>query len=394
MNRFIILEREWSLKNKKSLGEYTKGSGIKARWNHYCVCGRLHEWEAIIGLRYNGAGCPICDGRGKYALCYCKSLENLRPDISSEWHPRNEIKPNQIGIKSNKKVWWKCEKSTCGCVHEWETVIANRSKGSGCPFCSGRQVCNCDSVEKLDPKLIAEWDFSKNSINPSKVSSMSNRMVRWKCDKSDCEHPHEWEAVIANRSKGSGCPFCSGHRFCACRSFAVKRPDLILEWSNKNKLKPHEVSIASHAKIIWICGKHSSCKKTHEWVSDVTHRTISDTNCPYCTSRKICYCNSFFGLYPTLSKEWSLKNTKSPDQIFPFSNQKFWWVCSQGHEWLTSVSNRSKGTGCPICASSKGEKIVKTFLDKQKIKYKSQLKFSFRMLNRLSFDFFLPEFNI
>lgn len=31
-------------------------------------------------------------------------------------------------------------------------------------------------------------------------------------------------------------------------------------------------------------------------------------------------------------------------------HKKIGWVCSQGHKWQAFVSNRSRGTGCPICA--------------------------------------------
>jgi len=395
MNRLLVLKEEWAPRNKKTIEEYTKGSGIKAWWNHYCECGILHEWEAVIGIRYNGSNCPICDGRGKYAPCYCKSLENLRPDLAAEWHPKNEIKPNQIGAKSNKKVWWKCEKNTCDCAHDWEATIANRSKGSGCPFCSGRQVCACNSLDKLDPELIARWDFSKNTASPTEVSSMSNKRVWWKCNKSDCKHPHEWEAIIANRSKGSGCPFCSGHRFCPCNSLSTRRPELISEWSDRNELKPHEVSIGSHSNIIWTCHKHSSCDKIHEWNTEVKHRTINNTNCPYCDCKKICYCNSLAGLRPELSLEWNEKNDKKPNQVSIGSHEKYWWVCSQKHEWLTSTINRSRpnGTGCPICAISKGEKFIRNYLEQRNLNFSSQKIFSFKDCKRLSFDFFLPEFN-
>ncbi len=33
------------------------------------------------------------------------------------------------------------------------------------------------------------------------------------------------------------------------------------------------------------------------------------------------------------------------------SGKKVWWKCSKGHEWQATVTHRSNGTGCPICAN-------------------------------------------
>jgi very-short-patch-repair endonuclease len=51
--------------------------------------------------------------------------------------------------------------------------------------------------------------------------------------------------------------------------------------------------------------------------------------------------------------------------------------------------------GCPICNESKGEKEISIFLDRIKIKYIRQFKFDdCRNINKLPFDFYLPDLNI
>ena len=47
------------------------------------------------------------------------------------------------------------------------------------------------------------------------------------------------------------------------------------------KIKPTEVSIGSHKKVIW------RCKKGHEWEAAVKSRTINKTGCPYCSHNKV-----------------------------------------------------------------------------------------------------------
>lgn len=49
---------------------------------------------------------------------------------------------------------------------------------------------------------------------------------------------------------------------------ATLKPQLAQEWSKKNELKPTEVSVASHKKIIW------KCKHGHEWTASIKSRTL------------------------------------------------------------------------------------------------------------------------
>lgn len=44
------------------------------------------------------------------------------------------------------------------------------------------------------------------------------------------------------------------------------------------------------------------------------------------------------------------------------SNKIVWWQCKNGHEWKTSINNRSNGTGCPICSN---KKVLKGYNDIQ-----------------------------
>ena len=93
---------------------------------------------------------------------------------------------------------------------------------------------------------------------------------------------HEWETSVKARSKGEKCPICSGARVIeGINDLATLKPLLAQEWSKKNKLKPTEVSVASHKKIIW------KCKHGHEWEASVKSRTINGTGCPYCSHNKV-----------------------------------------------------------------------------------------------------------
>ena len=45
-------------------------------------------------------------------------------------------------------------------------------------------------------------------------------------------------------------------------------------------------------------------------------------------------------------------NDLTPAHVLPGSGKKVWWCCrhNPSHEWRTTVSSRSSGNGCPVCA--------------------------------------------
>ena len=52
-----------------------------------------------------------------------------------------------------------------------------------------------------------------------------------------------------------------------------------------------------------------------------------------------------------MAKEWSEKNTISPEKITAVTSKIFWWKCSKcSYEWKSSVKNRYNGNGCPKCS--------------------------------------------
>ena len=101
---------------------------------------------------------------------------------------------------SAKRVWWKCSKG-----HEWQACLSHRNKGSGCPYCSGRYAIKGDNdLQTVNPTLANDWNFEKNDgLTPMDVLPNSNKKVWWKCSEG-----HEWQARIADRNKGRGCPIC------------------------------------------------------------------------------------------------------------------------------------------------------------------------------------------
>ena len=401
MERRKILKDEWSPKNDKPFSKYTNGSNFRAWWScEKSECSHPHEWEAFIYNRFKGQGCPFC---AEKKICVCNSLAVLRPDLASEWHPikNKNLKPYMFSVSSGKKVWWLCNKSKCEHPHEWYGTINHRNNGTGCPFCAQKQICVCNSLAGLRPNLASEWHPTKNkNLKPELVAIFSSKRVWWLCNKSTCVHPHEWQAIISSRVAGHNCPFCAKKQICVCNSLAALRPDIAAEWhptKNKN-LKPDMVSIYSNKKVWWLCNK-STCIHPHEWQATVSSRSEGH-NCPFCARKQICVCNSLAKLRPGVAAEWHPFKNKNltPELVAINSHKKAWWKCAKkSHQWKTTIRYRTRiniGTNCPLCSSSKGEKMVKEILDRRQISYIAQYRIGPRDSNPLRIDFYLPDHNL
>lgn len=209
------------------------------------------------------------------------------------------------------------------------------------------------SLASVHPELIPEWSEKNLPLTPDKITFGSNKRVWWK---GACGH--EWETSVKARSKGEKCPICSGARVIeGINDLATLKPLLAQEWSKKNKLKPTEVSVASHKKIIW------KCKHGHEWEASVKSRTVNGTGCPYCSHNKVLAgFNDLASQYPDIAAEWSDRNLPLlPTMVTAFANSKAWWKCKDcGNEWHTLISTRSGGSRCPYCS---GYTLLKGFND-------------------------------
>lgn len=138
---------------------------------------------------------------GKITEAY--NLQTINKILSKEWHltKNGKLTPKDVTPNSHIKVWWICNSG-----HEWKATIKNRNNGKGCPFCSGKAVCNDNCLATLNTELAKEWHPTKNGTLTSKdVTAKSNKKVWWICARG-----HEWEARICHRNKinGSNCPYC------------------------------------------------------------------------------------------------------------------------------------------------------------------------------------------
>lgn len=262
-----------------------------------------------------------------------EKLTETFPHLVPEWiTEKNEREIDGITRYSNYKAWWKCKM----CDHQWKAMVFNRSKGTGCPKCSGRHGILL--LEK-SPHLAKEWMTQKNNRQIKGITAGSGYKAWWQCKTCD----HQWQAAVNSRDRGRGCRICGNASKKKQPYIIHEYEDLAKEWvAEKNGWLLEKITAGSQHKAWWKC---KTCD--HQWLTTVLSRT-NGSGCPKCAGR---HGISILEHFPNLSKEWiAEKNNRSLETVTAGSVYKAWWKCSTcDNQWRAKVEKRTKGSGCPKC---------------------------------------------
>ena len=253
------LAKEWNYERNGNLmpEDFTVGSHQKVWWK----CSKGHEWQATIADRNNGTNCPICSKELQTSFpeqsiyFYIKKLfpdaingdkhlgmefDIFIPSINIAieydgifWHKNKQAlderknrlcKENNlllIRVREDSKCDWiendylkiiTCGSSDNGLKNALELLMSFLNKKIDIDLSRDRSDIyslfvndqKIKSLLNLNPQLAEEWNYDKNGkLKPDMVTANSHKKVWWKCEKG-----HEWQATIADRNAGSGCPIC------------------------------------------------------------------------------------------------------------------------------------------------------------------------------------------
>ena len=217
------------------------------------------------------------------------------------------------------------------------------------------------SLADLHPELIDEWS-DKNELSPWEVSSGSNYKAEWVCEKG---HKYITSCCYRTGPNKTGCKQCfEDKRGIICNrplvgmSLADLHPDLVQEWSPRNKNTPYFYREHSGSIVWWLCPIHG------EYQSQINSRVSQKSGCYKCgkismgnTQSLPKFGNSLSEKCPKLSHRWSEKNSQKPEEVSYRSHRKAVFMCPDHGEYtsviqsITSrISSNSFSLGCPICS--------------------------------------------
>lgn len=98
-------------------------------------------------------------------------------------------------------------------------------------------------------QLLQQWDCERNApLTPQDVAASSHQKVWW-----HCERGHSWQAVVASRIAGCGCPVCANRVIVAgYNDLATTHTHLAKQWhpTRNGDLQPTQVG-AGYMKKVW-----------------------------------------------------------------------------------------------------------------------------------------------
>ncbi len=177
------------------------------------------------------------------------------------------------------------------------------------------------------------------------------------------------------------------------KDLIINNQEIMKEWhwekNNSLNIFPDQLTCGSSKRVWW------KCAQNHSWQTSIGNR-IKGHNCPYCSGRfTIKGTNDLKTINPMLAKEWNYDKNENlkPEDVSFGSSKKVWWKCKYGHEWITSISNRNKKRGCPICSMyrhiSIPEKVIYYYFS-QVFSIKENIKIN----NQMELDIFIPKLNL
>lgn len=231
------------------------------------ACSTCHQtWTMKVVYRTrDGFGCTVCSGRK--IVAGINDLATLFPALAEEFDRElnSPVTPEEVNFGSHKVYWWTSKE----CGHTWPSDVKGRThktRGTGCKVCTGFHIVpGVNDLASQRPELMREWDFDKNTLDPQAIgvngagSKMKLPRAWWLCTR----HGHSWDAPIAHRSSGSGCPTCANKRvLVGFNDLLSQSPHVLPLWDfEKNERSISELVYSSKRKIFL------KCDESHEWTT-------------------------------------------------------------------------------------------------------------------------------
>ena len=321
---------------------------------------------------------------------YLKDNKELMKEYDFEKNKNIDLK--NITLGSEKTVWWICNKG-----HSYQSMVYNRKKGVGCPYCNGKKVLvGYNDLATKNPELAKEWNYEKNeNVKPTDITAGSHKIVYWKCNKG-----HEWTAAIKDRNNGQNCPYCSNKRvligYNDLYTYCINNhlEDIIAEFDKeKNDFTMQDVTPGSDKETWW------KCPNGHSYKTSPNRRVIRGSGCGICSHNILEKgVNDLSTTNPEIAKEWDYeKNKEKPDEVMAGSNiKKYWFICPKGHRYQTTILGRKRGTNCPQCNIEKHTSFPERAIYYYMKKYFKDVKDSYHnsIIGRKEIDIYLPEWNL
>jgi len=197
-----------------------------------------------------------------------------------------------------------------------------------------------------------------------------------------CKKHGVFEQVASYHTQGNGCQKC-------CNTTKLTK-DLFIKKSKEINGDKYDYSLVNYknnkTKIKLICKYHGVFEQRPD--AHISQKQ----GCFECALM-----NSRYDIKDFINKANGVHDNKYDYSLVDYQNARtdVIIICPIHGKFKQNSHTHLRGSGCPVCGESKGEKIIRKILKKNKIIYETQKSFDgCKFVNILFFDFYLPEHNI
>ena len=422
--KYPELLTEWDYEKNNKLGIDPTKIGVGFRPKVWWICPKGHSYDSVIHPRTHCVGCPYCSNPIRKILVGYNDIATTNPEIMNEWdYEKNKISPQEISKGYTLGIYWKCKKN-----HSYKMKVITRIRGCGCPYCSNHKaIAGMNDLFTQFPALKEEWNYEKNTIDPTTIVRGGSQKFWWKCKRG-----HEWQSKVANRIRNDSsinqCPVCAKRNrisfpekvifYYIKNTFKDAVENYKTEWLGKKELDIFIPSIKvgieydgefyhrrkkdiikdnlcqkNGIKLIRIREKNAETLESSSMVYQITENGRADgkhligaleflenqldvdMNVDLDRDHDILRRqvenyeieNCITKTNPELLPEWDYEKNKklglTPDNVSRGTAEYIWWVCDKGHSYKATLSNRINGGTGCPYCSTPPRKILVGFND-------------------------------
>lgn len=203
-------------------------------------------------------------------------------------------------------------------------------------------------VENNRMDLNDRFDEEKNNCTTKEVGYRSNLKWWFKCPRGLHDSEQYYMINITdNPNKTIKCRKCNSVAQVVIDKFGEEY--LWSHWHNSNILSPWEIPSGSTTVYVTI----QCTNKNYHIYNQVASSFAKGIGCPYCINRKVHANDSLAAIYPEVIDRWSDKNSKSPYEYSPHSENKVWFKCpvEKHDDYFQKIANAViYQFRCPDCS--------------------------------------------
>lgn len=336
---------------------YEKTEYLNSKTKATITCKTHGDFKQTPSNHLSGFNCAKCakEEANKKLLYKSKTLFETRArKVHFDRYGYDKV----VYLSSNKKVLITCKKHG-----NFLQTPSNHLRGQGCPTCANNQ------------KFTSEIIINKANIVHNEYYNY-DKLVYENIDKKviiTCPKHGDFLQTPYSHLKGNGCSKCS-------RKIKKTTPVFIDESNLKHNYKydyPRLIYKNLNEKVIITCRVHGDFEQ-------IAINHLKGHGCPKCVKGKTKLNSEIIELANLVHNNKYLY----PDLNYLNAKTKVKIKCKLHGDFEQLPFNHLKGSGCPKCKMSKGEKQIAEILKKLNIPFESQYKFDGCVFkNKLYFDF-------